>query len=312
MIFWNLDIASPPILTSIKKNNKQIDVVVVPTKYGNTLILDRVSGKSIFRYTNKKAPLSNVPGEKTSHYQKVFDLPEPFSKQYFKGDKDVTNISEESYQYIKDKIKNATYGFFKPHSINKKNIVYKGGAQWMGASIDNNSGIMYVPSNDIPSFIWLEESKKKNRYYNYSMHTEIIKDQEGYPGSEPPWGSLTAINLNNGRIIWKTPFGEYDKLMKKGIPTAGTYNYGGVTATAGGLVFATGTLDNKIRAFNSTNGKELWSYKLPFSGSSPPTIYESNNEQYILVPVTGSISLRKAFPEISKSGNKVYAFKLNK
>jgi quinoprotein glucose dehydrogenase len=309
---WNLDIASPPILTSIKKNNKQIDVVVVPTKYGNTLILDRVSGKSIFRYTNKKAPLSNVPGEKTSHYQKVFDLPEPFSKQYFKGDKDVTNISEESYQYIKDKIKNATYGFFKPHSINKKNIVYKGGAQWMGASIDNNSGIMYVPSNDIPSFIWLEESKKKNRYYNYSMHTEIIKDQEGYPGSKPPWGSLTAINLNNGRIIWKTPFGEYDKLMKKGIPITGTYNYGGVTATAGGLVFATGTLDNKIRAFNSTNGKELWSYKLPFSGSSPPTIYEYNNEQYILVPVTGSISLRKAFPEISKSGNKVYAFKLNK
>ena len=88
--------------------------------------------------------------------------------------------------------------------------------------------------------------------------------------------------------------------------------HGGVTATAGGLVFATGTLDNKIRAFNSDNGKELWSYKLPFSGSSPPTIYEYNNEQYILVPVTGSVSLRKAFPEISKSGNKIYAFRLKR
>ena len=64
----------------------------MPTKYGNTLVLDRVSGKSIFSYTNKKVPLSDVPGEKTSYYQKVFDLPEPFSNQYFKGDMDITNI----------------------------------------------------------------------------------------------------------------------------------------------------------------------------------------------------------------------------
>ena len=307
---WNLDIASPPILTSIIKNDKKIDVVVVPTKFGNTLVLDRLTGKNIYSYTNKKVPLSKVPGEKTSFYQKVFNLPEPFSNQYFKGNSDITNISEKSFQYVKNKIKDATYGFFMPHSIDKKNILYKGGAQWMGASVDNKNGIMYVPSNDIPTFIWLENNNKKNAYYNYTMRGNVIKDQLGYPGSKPPWGNLTAINLNTGKIIWRVPFGEYEELTKKGIPITGTYNYGGVTATAGGLVFATGTLDNKIRAFNSKNGKELWNYKLPFSGSSPPTIYEYNNEQYILVSATGSISMRKVFPNISKSGNMIYAFKL--
>ena len=308
---WNLDIASPPILTSIKRKDMQIDVVVVPTKFGNTLVLDRLTGKSIFGYTNKKVPLSSVPGEKTSFYQKVFDLPEPFSKQYFKNS-DITNLSIESQEHVISQIKDSTFGFFVPHSISKKNIVYKSGAQWMGASIDNRSGIMYVPSNDIPNLIWLKKTKKKYTYYEYGMNTKLLEDHLGYPGSKPPWGSLTAVNLNTGKIIWKVPFGEYKELSKKGIPITGTYNYGGATATAGNLVFATGTLDNKLRAFDSRNGQELWSYTLPFSGSSPPTVYEYNNEQYILVSSTGAISLRKAYPGKFKPGNKIYAFKLKK
>jgi len=308
---WNLDIASPPILTSIKRKDKQIDVVVAPTKFGNTLVLDRLTGKSIYGYVDKKVPISSVPGEKTSFYQKVISLPEPFSNQYFK-ENDITNISKESYEYVKKQINNATYGFFQPHSLNKKNIVYKSGAQWMGASIDNKNGIMYVPSNDIPNLIWLEKSKKKNIYYEYGIKTKLLEDHLGYPGSKPPWGSLTAINLNTGKKIWQIPFGEYEELSKKNITKTGTYNYGGVTATAGNLVFATGTLDNKLRAIDSRNGQELWNYNLMFSGSSPPTVYEYENEQYILVTATGAISLRKIYPEISKSGNKVYAFKLKK
>ena len=121
---WNLDIASPPILTSIKRKGKKIDVVVVPTKFGNTLVLDRLTGKSIYGYVNKKVPLSSVPGEKTSFYQKIFNLPEPFSNQYFKSN-DITNLSKESYEHVKNQIKDATYGFFTPHSIGKKILFTK-------------------------------------------------------------------------------------------------------------------------------------------------------------------------------------------
>ena len=121
---WNYDIASPPILTSIELNKKNIDVVVTPTKYGNTLVLDRLTGKSIFDYVEIKAPLSNIPGEKTSFYQKEFNLPESFSNKYFK-ENDVTNLSEKSAKYIRNKIKDATFGFFVPHSTDRKNIIYR-------------------------------------------------------------------------------------------------------------------------------------------------------------------------------------------
>ena len=308
---WNYDIASPPILTSIVRNGKEIDVVVAPTKFGNTLVLDRLTGKSLFDYKKIKVPLSDVPGEKTAFYQKKFHLPEAFSKQYFEKE-DITDLSPESTKYVKEKIKDASYGFFTPNSVDKKNIVFKGGAQWMGASIDNATSTMYVNSSDMPTFLWLEKVDKKNSYYRYSSNFEIIKDQYGYPGSKPPWGNLTSINLTNGKINWTVPFGEYEELTKKNITTTGTVNFGGVAATAGNLVFATGTVDNKVRAYRATDGEELWSYKMKYLGSSPPTIFEYNNDQYLLIVSTGSYTIKAQFPDQTEFGDIIYAFKLKK
>ena len=308
---WDYDIAAPPILTSINVNNNKIDVVVAVTKTGDTLVLDRLTGKNIYGYINKKVPLSSIPGEKVSFYQKKFILPKPFAKQIFDLN-DITNISVESYNYVYNQVKNTNHGFFVPTSINKKNVVYglDGGAQWMGASVDNNKGILYVPSNNLARLIWSEKSKEKYKYYQYPFFQKILKDQNGYPGSKPPWGNITAINLNNGKIIWQIPFGEYKELKEKGIPITGQTNMGGVTGTAGNLIFATGTLDKKIRAFDSRNGKEIWTYKLPFAGSSPPTIYEYNEEQYILVTSTGSSSMYNWYGKQAPMGNKIFAFKL--
>ena len=87
---------------------------------------------------------------------------------------------------------------------------------------------------------------------------------------------------------------------------------GGATGTAGNLIFATGTIDKKLRAFNSKNGEEMWSYKLPFIGSGPPTIFSIDSEQYILVTSTGSISIFGAYPNKVKFGDWVYCFKLKK
>jgi quinoprotein glucose dehydrogenase len=308
---WNADLPAPPILTSITRNLNKIDVVVAVSKLGNTLLLDRTSGKPIFGFDKFKAPLSTIPGEITSSHQPKIKLPEPFAKQFFSME-DISDISEESKNYIYNKIKHMEFGFFKPNSINNKNVAFNvlGGAEWMGASVDNNSGIMFVTANNLAYLTWLTKNKSKNQYYQYSSHHTILKDQNGYPGSKPPWGTLTSLNLNTGKIIWQVPFGEYYELTKKGIPKTGTLNMGGATATSGNLVFATGTTDKKIRAFNSNDGTEVWSYNLPFIGSGPPTTFLNDNEQYILVVATGSISANRSFPNEYKLGNYLYSFKL--
>ena len=156
---------------------------------------------------------------------------------------------------------------------------------------------MYVSSDQAASVIIItEDNQIKFKYYH---KWEDFKDSNGYPLIEPPWGSITALDLNTGKIIWKIPFGEYEELTKKGLPITGTSNRSGVTATKGNLIFASGTQDNKIRAFNSINGKEMWQYKLDAPGSSPQTIYSINNKQYILI---------SAF---ENGGTSIYSFSLD-
>ena len=307
---WNLDIPAPPILTSININSIKIDVVVAVTKSGNTIILDRLTGEPIFDFHKKKAPRSKIAGEKTAYYQPNLKIPEPFSKQIF-GNNEITNISNISKNYIQNKIKNANYGFFQPHEIGKENIFFgfHGGAEWMGASVNQNSAIMYITSHNIPWITSIKKSKNKNSYYEYEGNSERLFDQDGYPGSKPPWGTLTSINLNNGKIVWQVPFGEYDELTKKGVPITGTENYGGATGTAGNIIFATGTVDKKIRAFDSTNGNEVWSYQLKFAGSGPPTTFFADKKQYVIVASTGSFSLSSGYKDINY-GNLLYCFYL--
>jgi len=118
---------------------------------------------------------------------------------------------------------------------------------------------------------------------------QLILDGKGHPGSKPPWGTITAIDLNSGKQVWNVPFGEYDDLKKRGIPVTGQTNFGGVIATKGGLIFATGTIDQKIRAFDSSTGEQLWDHDLPYAGSAPPATYEVNGVQYVVVVASGGI-----------------------
>lgn len=110
---------------------------------------------------------------------------------------------------------------------------------------------------------------------------------EGYPAIRPPWGTLTAIDLNSGEHIWKNTLGEYPELKAKGIPATGTENYGGSVVTAGGLLFIAASKDGKIRAYNKHSGKLLWEYQLPAPGFATPAMYEFNGKQFLVIACGG-------------------------
>ena len=148
-------------------------------------------------------------------------------------------------------------------------------------------------------------------YEYYNKYFSRFEDYEGYPASKPPWGSLTALDLNTGLILWTSPLGEYDDLSKRNIQITGMENHGGATATAGNLIFVAGTLDKKFRAFDSLTGEELWSFKMPHAGLTPPTIYEVNGKQYVLITSSGGGVLFDSDPKAAKHGSKFLSFRLS-
>lgn len=113
-------------------------------------------------------------------------------------------------------------------------------------------------------------------------------DPDGYPAVEPPWGTLNAIDLNEGEIVWKIPFGEFPELVEQGLPDTGSENYGGPVVTAGGLLFIGATnFDRKFRAFDKANGELLWETTLPAAGNATPAVYEVHGKQFVVIAAGG-------------------------
>jgi quinoprotein glucose dehydrogenase len=144
--------------------------------------------------------------------------------------------------------------------------------------------LAYIGDRDRPNIAPTVRPERPS--YRDAGYPRLV-DQDGYPGCKPPWGTLNAIDLRTGKIVWKVPLGEYEELTKRGIPITGTENFGGPTVTAGGLVFISGTRDSKIRAFDKSTGEELWSARLPFTGSAAPTAYQVHGKQYVVITSCG-------------------------
>src|SRR3954465_47034 len=132
----------------------------------------------------------------------------------------------------------------------------------------------------------------------------LFLDQNGVPAIAPPWGTLNAIDLGTGDLLWKVPLGEYPQLVAKGIRNTGSLNFGGAVATAGGVVFVAATADEKIRAFEKATGRVLWEYQLPAGGYATPSVYMIDGREYVAIAAGGSGK------NATKSGDSIIAFAL--
>ncbi len=139
--------------------------------------------------------------------------------------------------------------------------------------------------------------------YVATGHNEF-RDPRGFPVNQPPWGTLNAIDLNEGKILWQVPLGTYPALEAEGHPPTGTFNMGGPLATRTGLVFIGATMDERFRAFSAETGEVLWEYQLDAGAYATPATFAVDGRQYIVIAAGGGG--KPGTP----SGDKYYCFAL--
>lgn len=139
----------------------------------------------------------------------------------------------------------------------------------------------------------------------------VLRDEHKLPGSQPPWGSLVAMDMHRGSVAWKVPLGDYPQALAMGLSGLGAENYGGPVVTAGGLLFIAATPDAKLRAFDKTSGELLWQTTLPAAGFATPAIYRAGQRQFVVIAAGGgrvdqpsaSTYIAYALPESHTAGN---------
>ncbi len=286
---WDHDIPTYPNLVTVTQNGQRIDAVAQVTKTGYVFLFDRETGKPLFEIKEVPVPTSGVKGEQAWATQPIPVKPDPFCRTTMTID-DVTNIGPENKKNVLEQIAKLEWGpAFNPPSLKGTVVLpgFHGGATWSGASFDPTTGMLYVNSNNQPNIVTLVEAPEGSKYpFRITGYNKFL-DQEGYPAIKPPWGQLSAIDLNQGKVMWQSVFGEYPELTKRGVPQTGTENFGGTIVTAGGLVFVGATRDEMFHAFDKATGKLLWESKLPAGGYATPSTYSVGGKQYVVIPASG-------------------------
>jgi len=317
---WDYNLPPAPGLIDIKKDGKTIPALAQVGKSGYMFILNRVTGEPVYGVEERPVPKSDVPGE-VSYPTQPFPLKPPaisrtgITKDDIVTAADTTPDHAKACQDLWERSGLHNEGPFTPFpyhaegSNSKPAIIFPGftgGANWGGTATDPKLGYIFVNTKDAPAVGWMDVNAKYvpgnkdgiEPYirsapkglggFNAPAHDADGKQIGSYPCFKPPWGRLIAVNAATGDFAWQVPLGITESLPE-GKQNTGLSNTAGPIVTAGGLVFIGSTGDNRLRAFDSRSGKELWAAKLDYTATAVPmTFMGKNGKQYVaIVAATG-------------------------
>jgi quinoprotein glucose dehydrogenase len=309
---WDYDLPAPPVLLDITVAGKKIPAVAQVTKTGMTFVFDRLTGKPVWPIEERPVPQTDVPGEKTAATQPFPTKPAPFEPLGLR-DEDLIDFTPELKQQAREIVSHYRYGpMYIPPSVvveggNQGTLIrpnLSGGANWAGAAADPETGFLYVSSLSTVGPIGLKHDPKISNMqwvgtYGEGFPGGSLGGPQGLPLVKPPWGRITAINLNTGDHVWMVPNTDTPEWARNNpalagltIPRTGSFDQVGLLVTKtllfageGSGLWRAGGGGNKLRAHDKATGAIVHEFTLPANQSGIPMTYEVDSRQYIVVAV---------------------------
>lgn len=306
---WDYDLTTPPMLADIKVNGHVHKAAIQVTKTAQVFAFDRVTGEPLFPIVETPVPASTIPGEKAAATQPIPTKPAPFDRQGISEDQLIDFTPALHAEAVEIMNRYVHGGIFTPPSLKggpdgKLGTLYLpgwvGGANWTGAALDPETGVMYVPSVSVPWLAGLQSDGKGG--YHRARETSLYLDgPQGLPLIKPPYGRITAIDLNTGDHLWMVPNGDGPRdnplLKDLNLPPLGQPGRAAPLLTRSFLFMGEGDMvgismpkfsgGNMFRAYDKKTGKVVWQTDLGAGTTSPPVTYMYKGKQYIVVGVGG-------------------------
>jgi quinoprotein glucose dehydrogenase len=308
---WDYDFPTAPNLVDLTVNGRKIKAVALVSKQAFTYIFDRVTGEPLWPIEERPVPKGDVPGEWYAPTQPFPTKPPAFDQQGVNVD-DLIDFTPELREEAIKILDEYVYGpLFTPPTIiderpgGKKGTIQVpglvGGADWTGAGVDPETGILYVASVNSASVVGLIRSEHPRSNVNWVMKAlALAPGPQGLPLFKPPYGRLVAVDLNKGEILWTVPNGDgprdHPAIKHLNLPRLGqggrvsplvtkTLVFLGEGGSDGVVFLPPGGGGKMFRAYDKATGDVVWEMQLPGGTTAAPMTYMVNGRQYIVVTV---------------------------